>query len=233
MKLSAIASLSIFALLGLALAVFALPPEPQGVEGQVEAAAEGWPPEEPPPVNDIVFLWCLDYNMPFTCFSKRLKHGWCYNLPLLGVAVGEQIGGVGAFGGQCMMFNSLDCNGHHTAMFTGDHVWMKDLCPKSKVKWHRSARSSNAWGRNIIRRDGQPPTTVGQRCSSSGLAPLKARQLWGHSFGGTCASFRPGLQTKLLKRPSMALFTGLSPQHQAGLNLSFLSLLGAAIEEFN
>ncbi|KAL7791454.1 hypothetical protein V8C37DRAFT_382450 [Trichoderma ceciliae] len=133
---------SIISLLSLALGVFALPQGPQDLEPRdLEALEKGWPPEEPPPVNDIVFSWCRDYNMSTTCFAKALKHGWCYDLPLLDVAIRDQLEDVGASGGQCMLYDSFDCKGEHTAMFVGEHLWTKYLCPKSKIKWHRSAGS--------------------------------------------------------------------------------------------
>lgn len=73
-----------FALLSLTLGVFSLPQEQQDVKtlgmGSMVALEEDWTPQDPPPVNDVVFSWCRDYNMSSTCFSAALKHGWCCKL---------------------------------------------------------------------------------------------------------------------------------------------------------
>ncbi|KAM0248133.1 hypothetical protein ACHAQJ_009578 [Trichoderma viride] len=90
-------ALSIFfsALLSLAVGVFALPSEPSDREVlDMKAPGISWPPDEPPPVNDITFSWCRDYNLSTT-----------YDLQLLDSTIIDQLEDVGASGGQCMLFN--------------------------------------------------------------------------------------------------------------------------------
>lgn len=82
MKFSPI--LSLFSLLLCpSLVVLALPQGPQDV--QVHAPEfkgdKDWPPEAPPPFNDIYFSWCRDYNVSSTCFGRGLKHGFCCKMP--------------------------------------------------------------------------------------------------------------------------------------------------------
>lgn len=43
-----------------------------------------------------------------------------------------------------LLYSYADCKDHHTAAFTGQHLWTSWLCPKpskKKVQWNRDARS--------------------------------------------------------------------------------------------
>ncbi|KAL6897673.1 hypothetical protein GGI43DRAFT_409600 [Trichoderma evansii] len=154
--------LFLFASLGSSLSIRGLLPR-QLREVKDLASKKIWPPEKPPPVGDITFSWCQFYNKSETCFSRDLKHGSCYDLLLLDSKVLDLLEDVGASGGQCMLFNSPDCKGKRTSIFTGQHLWTSYLCPKisKKVRWNRDARSvrccsgppTTPWCNNAIRRE--------------------------------------------------------------------------------
>ncbi|GFP55645.1 hypothetical protein ACSS6W_008983 [Trichoderma asperelloides] len=152
---------SLFASLSSSLSIRDLLPR-QGEEIKDLASTTIWPPEKPPPVDDVTFSWCQTYNQSDTCFSRDLKHGWCYDFRLLDPAMLDMLEDVGASGGQCMLFSSPDCKGKRTAIFAGEHLWTSYLCPKpsKKVKWNRDARSvrccsgppNTPWCNNAVRK---------------------------------------------------------------------------------
>ncbi|KAL7896646.1 hypothetical protein HDV63DRAFT_378218 [Trichoderma sp. SZMC 28014] len=144
MKVSAISLSLLFASLGSPLHIRS--PPGHDMEGKdVASNLPRFPPEKPPPVDDVTFSWCLDYTRPETCFSRELKHNQCYNLGVLDPKMSEMVEDMGAQGGACMLFTYADCNNHHTAAFTGQHLFTPWLCPKheadNKIRWNRDARS--------------------------------------------------------------------------------------------
>ncbi|KAF3077168.1 hypothetical protein N5P37_008466 [Trichoderma harzianum] len=141
---------SILALLSLGLPVLAasIPQyleDPQNfyVSGVVKEAGtdDEFIPSRPAASNDVTFSWCSDYNQNATCSQMKLKHSWCYDLGALDPKITKQLEGVGASNGRCMMFRNNECKGEHTAMFVGEHLWTRFLCPMSHVKWHKQAAS--------------------------------------------------------------------------------------------
>ncbi|KAL7917662.1 hypothetical protein ACQKWADRAFT_317185 [Trichoderma austrokoningii] len=82
MKISAISlSIFLFASLSSSLNIRSPPGREEGKE--VESGPPRWPPEVPPPVDDIKFSWCQSYGRAETCSSKNLKHGSCYDFGVL------------------------------------------------------------------------------------------------------------------------------------------------------
>ncbi|KAM0450844.1 hypothetical protein ACHAO4_006235 [Trichoderma viride] len=145
MKVSAVSlSVLLFASLGSSLSIRSPPPGHDEEGKDLASGLPRWPPEKPPPVGDITFSWCLDYTRPDTCFSRELKHGECYNLGVLDPKMSELVEDVGVEGGACMFFSYADCKDHHTAAFTGQHLWTSWLCPKpskKQIQWNHDARS--------------------------------------------------------------------------------------------
>lgn len=75
---------SLFASLSSSLSIRDLLPR-QGEEIKDLASTTIWPPEKPPPVDDVTFSWCQTYNQSDTCFSRDLKHGWCCKSACIGL----------------------------------------------------------------------------------------------------------------------------------------------------
>ncbi|PON26751.1 hypothetical protein TGAM01_v204252 [Trichoderma gamsii] len=147
MKISAIfLSVLLVASLGFSLSIRSPSPGHYEEGKNLTLSSPRRPPEKPPLVDDITFSWCLDYTRPETCFSRGLKHGECYNLGVLDPKMQEMLEDVGAEGGACMLFTFQNCKNHHTAAFTGQHLYTPWLCPKhesnkEKTKWNSDARS--------------------------------------------------------------------------------------------